>query len=101
MNKTELIEAVHTELNDEKYNYSKADVKRVVDKAFALMEAAIIDQQPVKINGLVSFKRKVVQAKTYRVPNSDRKVKKPQRIITKAYISKTLAEQSTKVLKKK
>ena len=101
MNKTELTELVHAELGKEKYDYTKADVKRVVDKTFNLMKKQIADQKLVKINGLVSFKRKTIKAKTYLVPGTNRKVKKPQRTVTRAYISRKLAEKSTRVVKKK
>ena len=101
MNKTTLTELVHSELGKDNYEFTKADVKRVIDKTFNLMKKTIASQKPVKISGLVSFKRKVIKAKTYQVPGTSRKVKKPQREVSRAYISKTLSEKSTKVFKKK
>ena len=101
MNKTELTELVHSELAENDYEFTKIDVKRVVDMTFNLMKNAIAEQQRVKISGLVSFKRKLIKAKTYQVPGTTRKVKKPLREVTRAYISKTLAEKSTKIIKKK
>lgn len=101
MNKTELTELVHSELAKNDYEFTKADVKRVVDMTFNLMKRQIASQKLLKINGIVSFKRKVIKAKTYQVPGTNRKVKKPTREVTRAYISKSLSERSTRIIKKK
>ena len=101
MNKTELTKKVHAELEKGKYDYTKTDVQRIIDKTFEIIKATVVAQKPVKISGLVSFKRKRIQAKTYKVPGTKRTVKKQDRDVTRAYISKTLAEQSEKTVKKK
>lgn len=101
MNKAELTQKVHAELEKEKHELTKADVKRVVDKTFNLMKKAIESHEGVTINGLVTFQRRIVKAKTYQVPGTKRKVKKQEREVARASISRLLAKKSTKSTKKK
>ncbi|MCL2929161.1 MAG: HU family DNA-binding protein [Trichodesmium sp. MAG_R01] len=97
MNKTKLMEAVHSMLYSD-WGYSKADIVRIIDGFLDLIEGSILKGEKVLISGLVSFKARTIKAKTYRIPGTDKTIDKPKRSIYRAYISKTLAGKTEKAI---
>lgn len=72
MNKAELISAAA-----EKAEISKSDAERVIDAALALIEAALVKGEAVKVSGFGIFEKKVRAERVGTNPSSGEKITIP------------------------